>query len=76
MSAVIAALFGSHAQAYQALSAQAAAFHQRFVQLMTKGAASYVSTEAANVEQALLNAVNTPAEALAVVPSSATAPTG
>jgi hypothetical protein len=27
----IAALFGSHAQAFQALSAQAASFHQQFV---------------------------------------------
>jgi hypothetical protein len=29
VSAAIAALFGSHAQAYQALSAQAASFHER-----------------------------------------------
>jgi PE family len=31
VSAAIAALFGAHGQAYQALSAQAAAFHQQFV---------------------------------------------
>lgn len=31
VSAGIAALFGVHAQAYQALSAQAATFHSRFV---------------------------------------------
>jgi hypothetical protein len=30
VSAAVAAMFGAHAQAYQALSAQAAAFHQQF----------------------------------------------
>nr|WP_223163860.1 PE family protein [Mycobacterium simiae] len=37
VSAAIAALFGTHGQAYQAyraLSAQAVAFHQQFVQLL------------------------------------------
>ena len=48
ISATIAALFGAHAQAYQALSAQAALFHQQFVQLMSGGAAEYALTEAAN----------------------------
>ncbi len=48
VSATIAALFGAHAQAYQALSAQAALFHQQFVQLMSGGAAEYAATEAAN----------------------------
>ena len=64
VSALIAALFGSHAKAYQALSAQAASFHQQFVQLMNGGAAAYVSTEAANAEQAMLNAVNAPTQGL------------
>ena len=32
VSTAIVALFGGHAQAYQALSAQAAAFHEQFVQ--------------------------------------------
>jgi hypothetical protein len=54
VSASIAALFGAHAQAYQAVSAQAAAFHIQFVQLMNGGAASYARTEAANVEQNML----------------------
>ncbi|OBJ60263.1 hypothetical protein A9W95_10680 [Mycobacterium sp. 1423905.2] len=48
VSAVIAALFGAHAQAYQVLSAQAASFHQQFVQLMTAGAAQYAAAEARN----------------------------
>ena len=48
VSATIAALFGAHAQAYQALSAQAASFHQQFVQLMSGGSAQYALTEAAN----------------------------
>ena len=37
VSASIAALFGAHAQAYQAISAAAAQFHQQFVQLMSGG---------------------------------------
>src|SRR6202167_6258098 len=48
VSVSIAALFDAHAQAYQALSAQAALFHQQFVQLMSGGATQYASTEAAN----------------------------
>src|ERR1700758_539536 len=64
VSASVATLFGAHAQAYQALSAQAATFHNQFVQLMNGGAASYAGTEAANAPQTLLNAVNAPAEAL------------
>jgi hypothetical protein len=67
VSAGIAALFGAHAQAYQALSAQAASFHQQFVQLMNGGAAQYLSSEAANaspmqtVQQDMLRAINAPA---------------
>ena len=48
VSAAIAALFGAHAQAYQALSAQAAAFHSQFVQLMNAGRGAYAGAEAAN----------------------------
>jgi hypothetical protein len=54
-------MFGAHAYAYQALSTQAAAFHNQFVQLMNGGAGSYANTEAANAEQAMLNAVDSPA---------------
>ncbi|WP_085161624.1 PE family protein, partial [Mycobacterium lacus] len=64
VSAGIAALFGIHAQGYQAVSAQAAAFHERFVQLLSTGGASYASTEAASAQQNLLNAVNAPTQAL------------
>ena len=49
VSAAIAELFSGHAQAYQALSAQAAAFHEQFVQALTAGAGAYASAEAANV---------------------------
>ncbi|BDE16328.1 hypothetical protein Mkiyose1665_25520 [Mycobacterium kiyosense] len=49
VSTAIAALFGSHAHQFQALSAKAAAFHDQFVQALTGGAASYVKAEAANV---------------------------
>lgn len=48
VSAGIAAMFGAHAQAYQAISQQAALFHNQFVQLMTAGAGQYAETEAIN----------------------------
>ncbi len=70
VSAQIAALFGSHAQAYRTVSAEAAAFHEQFVRALRAGAAAYASTEAANasplqaVEQDALNAVNAPAQSL------------
>ncbi|WP_186246114.1 PE family protein, partial [Mycobacterium simulans] len=64
VSAAVAALFGSHAQEYQTLSAQAAAFHQQFVRAVTSGAGAYASAEANNVQQVLLDAVNAPTQSL------------
>jgi hypothetical protein len=70
VSAAVAALFGAHAQGYQALGAQAAAFHGQFVQRLPAGAGHYALTEATNaaplqsVERGLLAAVNAPAQAL------------
>jgi hypothetical protein len=71
VSAAIAELLSGHGQAYQALSAQAAAFHDQFVQALTAGAGSYASAEAANVaaftanpaqtiQQDLLGLINAP----------------
>ena len=48
VSAVIASLFESHAQAYQALSAAAQVFHNQFVELMSAGGEQYAIAEAAN----------------------------
>src|SRR6185437_3267096 len=48
VSAAIAALFGAQGQEYQAISAQVAAFHERFVQTLSAGVSSYAVTEAAN----------------------------
>ncbi|KLO48098.1 hypothetical protein ABH36_15340, partial [Mycobacterium haemophilum] len=70
VSAGIAALFGAYAQAYQALSNQAAAFHEQFVQVLTAGAGSYAAAEAANasplqmLEQGVLDVVNAPTQVL------------
>ena len=47
VSAAIAALFSAHGQGYQALSVQAAAFHDEFVRALAVGAGSYASAEAA-----------------------------
>jgi hypothetical protein len=64
VSAAVAALLGTHAQEFQTLNAQAAAFHDEFVNRLSGGAAQYVSTELANAQQTLLSAVNAPAQAL------------
>jgi hypothetical protein len=69
VSAQVAALFGAHAEAYQAFSAQAALFHNQFVALMSSGAEQYALTEAVNnssvqtLEQGL-TAVTAPGQAL------------
>lgn len=62
VSATVAALFGAHAQSYQSVGAQAAAFHDQFVQALTAGGGAYAATEAASASpmQALLNAINAP----------------
>ncbi|MEK1033695.1 PE family protein, partial [Mycobacterium ulcerans] len=70
VSAAVAGLFGGHAQAYQAVSAQAAAFHQRFVPALAAAAGSYGRTEAAGaavlqtVGDDVLGAVNAPTMAV------------
>jgi hypothetical protein len=81
VSAAIASLFSSHGQQFQALSAQAAAFQEQFVQALTTGARSYVSAEAANLaalaanpaqtlRQDLLGLTTAPSRALAAADST------
>jgi hypothetical protein len=48
VSALVAAQFAAHAQIYQAISAQAAAIHEMFVNTLGTSADSYAATEAAN----------------------------
>ncbi|WP_415624068.1 PE family protein, partial [Mycobacterium intermedium] len=66
VSVAVARLFGAQGQSYQALSAEAAAFQQRFVQALSASAGAYLTAEAASVnplqafEEAVLNAINTP----------------
>ncbi|EUA12052.1 PE family protein [Mycobacterium kansasii 732] len=70
VSAAVAALFASHGQAYQVISAQAETFHARFAQGLTSAAGWYASAEAANasplqtVEQEVLGVINAPSQAL------------
>lgn len=67
---VVASLFARHAQAYQALSLQATAFHQQFVQALTGAGGAYAAAEAVNaavaqsVQQDVLNVINAPTQAL------------
>ncbi|WP_139836690.1 PE family protein, partial [Mycobacterium szulgai] len=63
VSVAVATVFGAHAQAYRAVSAQAAVFHDQFVQALTAGAESYAAAEAASaasITSPLLNAINAP----------------
>jgi hypothetical protein len=53
VSALTAAQFAAHAQMYQAVSAQAAAIHEMFVNTLGTSAESYAATEAANAAAAL-----------------------
>ena len=53
VSALTAAQFAAHAEMYQAVSAQAAAIHEMFVNTLGISAASYAATEAANAAAAL-----------------------
>ena len=71
ISAAIAGLFGTYAQDYHALAAQAAAFPDRFMQAVNASAGSYAAAEGANAaavfqtaQQDLLGAMNAPTEAL------------
>jgi hypothetical protein len=50
VSVAITRLFGTYGQQFQALSAQTAAFHARFVQLLSSGGAAYGAAEAANAD--------------------------
>ncbi|KAF3417715.1 PE family protein, partial [Mycobacterium tuberculosis variant bovis] len=64
VSARIAALFGGFGLEYQAISAQVAAYHQRFVQASSTGAGAYASAEATAAEQIVLGVINAPTQAL------------
>lgn len=64
VSAAISQLFGAYGQEFQAVNAQAAAFHGEFVRLLNGGGAAYVGTEIANAEQNMLRAINAPAQTL------------
>jgi hypothetical protein len=48
VSVLTAAQFAAHAQMYQAISAQAAALHEMFVNTLGTSAGSYAASEAAN----------------------------
>ena len=59
VSAAITALLGTHAQEFQTINAQAATFHDEFVNRLSGGAAQYVSTELSNAQQTLANTLGT-----------------
>lgn len=63
VSIAVTAAFGSAAEEFQELGAQAAAFHEQIVALLNTAAAAYAGAEA-TAKQALLGVVNGPAQAL------------
>ena len=69
VSAQVAALLSEHGLGYQQVSAQMAAFHERFVQTLTAGASTYAQAES-NAAQTLTHAVNAPGAALPGQPSA------
>src|SRR5947209_6739048 len=71
VSIAIASLFGSAGQQFQALNAQAQAFHAEFESLLSAGAAAYVSAEAANAGQVLSSAVTGGGQVAAAAPAAA-----
>ena len=60
VSAAITWLFGSYGQQFQALSAQSAAFHSQFVQLLSSGGNAYAAAEAANASPLQATAAGRP----------------
>ncbi|ORW89197.1 hypothetical protein AWB92_21500 [Mycobacterium sp. IEC1808] len=74
ISAAVAAILSQHGSAYQALSAQAAAFHAEFVRALGGAGGTYAAAEAVaasglaaaqqDVEQEVLAAINAPTELL------------
>ena len=54
VSVAIASMFGNFGQEFQAVTSQAQAFHEQFVNLMNAGAGAYASAEAANAAQTVL----------------------
>ncbi|SON60755.1 Triacylglycerol lipase [Mycobacterium simulans] len=74
VSAQVAALFSSHAQSYQQLSAQVAAFQDQFVLAMNKAAAAYATGEA-NVARTLASGADALAPAEKFVERVAGIPT-
>src|SRR5262249_32300357 len=60
VSTAIAALFSGHAEAYQAINAEAMQFHADFVRAMTAAAGSYAATELASASplQPLIDLIN------------------
>ncbi len=73
VSVAITSFFGTAGREFQALGAQAAAYHDDFVGALNAGIGQYVSAEAANVQQTLANAVSVPGQTVAGALTSAAA---
>lgn len=71
VSLAISRIFGGYAQEFHAAIGQAAAINSEFVSLLNGSAEAYLSTEIANAEQLLLNAMHLPA-----IGAAAARPTG
>jgi broad specificity phosphatase PhoE len=71
VSAAIAALFGAHAQQYQATAAQATTYYEQFVRTLSAAASSYAATEV-GIASSLQGAVTAPTPPLGSAANAAT----
>ncbi|WP_155769689.1 PE family protein, partial [Mycobacterium asiaticum] len=81
VSAAIAALFGTHAQGYQAIASEAEAFHQNFIRALSSAGSAYSTAETVNASplQAVSDLINAPSQALfqrPLIGNGADAPAG
>jgi len=67
VSAAIAKLFSGHGQAFQAVSAQAAAFHAEFLRALSGSSGAYTGSEAGNVANLLSQPPINPTTGVALI---------
>ncbi|OBI13001.1 hypothetical protein A5712_06030 [Mycobacterium sp. E2327] len=76
VSTAISSLFGSAGREFQAIGAQAAAYHDSFVGALTAGAGQYASAEAVNVQQTLTSLLTAPTQTVSGALSNINTPFG
>lgn len=76
VSTQIAALFSAHGLEFQQVSAQAAAFHEQFVQTLTAGANAYTAAETSTTQTLSSSGAGASTALGSIFSNAALAPTG